>query len=369
MSVFQRGNIWWYKFKLRGQEIRESTHSASKTLAIKAERERRRQLEEGINHIKAAKQPMIFSVHAKHWLESNAPHWSAGTMEIQSRAIFHLTPRFGKLLLTDITPGSITQHQAARKKAGASNRTINMEVGALRMILRKHRLWANLQPDVKMLPERSDIGRALSADEVHRLLLACQRSRSRSLNPAVLLSIHTGLRNQELRLLRWRQVDMLERTITVGRSKTAGGEGRAVPLSETATACIQEWRRQFPGAKPEHFVFPSERYGFAGEPGHLHGTITPYDLRPDVPIGSWKIAWANALEAAGVKCRWHDLRHTFVSRIAEGQASDATIMALAGHMSVKMKERYSHTRTEAKRLAVAMLDAPQTEGRSAAFVQ
>jgi hypothetical protein len=48
-------------------------------------------------------------------------------MEIQSRAIFHLTPRFGKLLLTDITPGSITQHQAARKKAGASNRTGHLE--------------------------------------------------------------------------------------------------------------------------------------------------------------------------------------------------------------------------------------------------
>lgn len=369
MSVFQRGNVWWYKFKFRGQEIRESTHSTSKTLAIRAERERRRQLEEGINHLKASKQAMIFSVHAKHWLQDNGPHWSAGTVEIQSRAVQHLTPRFGKLLLTDITPGTINQHQAARKKAGASNRTINMEVGALRMILRKHRLWANLQPDVRMLPERSDIGRALSADEVHRILVACKKSRSRGLYPAVLLSIHTGLRNQELRLLRWRQVDMLDRTITVGRSKTKGGEGRTVPLSETATLCIQEWRREFPDAKPEHYVFPSEKYGFAGEAGYLHGAIVPYNLNPDVPIGSWQIAWGNALKAAGVRCRWHDLRHTFVSRIAESQVSDATIMALAGHLSVKMKERYSHVRAEAKRQAVATLDIPQTEGRSAAIVQ
>lgn len=41
MSIYERGNVWWYKFKFRGQEIRESTHSASKTLAIRAERERR----------------------------------------------------------------------------------------------------------------------------------------------------------------------------------------------------------------------------------------------------------------------------------------------------------------------------------------
>ena len=84
----------------------------------------------------------------------------------------------------------------------------------------------------------------------------------------------------------------------------------------------------------------------------------PYNVRPGVSIGSWKVAWTNAKKAAGIQCRWHDLRHTFVSRIAEGQVSDATIMALAGHLSVKMKEKYSHTRTEAKRQAVTMLDMP-----------
>jgi integrase len=173
-----------------------------------------------------------------------------------------------------------------------------------------------------------------------------------------LLSIHSGLRNQELRLMRWRQVDMLERTFTVGKSKTTGGEGRTVPLSNTAWRCMQEWRGKWPGAKPEHYLFPSEKYGLAGESGYQHGAIVPYNVRPDVPIGSWKVAWTNAKLTASVQCRWHDLRHTFVSRIAEGQVSDATIMALAGHLSVKMKEKYSHTRAEAKRHAVLMLDLP-----------
>lgn len=357
MSTFKRGSIWWYTFRFRGQRIQESTSSTSKNLAIRAERQRRRQLEEGINRLKADKRPMIFGVQAKLFLEANTPHWSAGTLEIQTRVIGHLTD-FNKLLLTDITPAHIARHQAARKKAGASGRSINMEIGALRAILRKHRLWANLQPDVKMLPERSDIGRAVSRAEEARLLAACRTSRSRSLYPGVLLSIHSGLRNQELRLLRWRQIDLLERTVTVGKSKTAGGAGRTVPLSDTAWRCIQEWRNQWPDAKPEHYLFPSEKYGFDGESGYLHGTIMPYNVRPDVPIGSWKIAWTNAKQVAGVSCRWHDLRHTFVSRIAEGQVSDATIMALAGHLSVRMKEKYSHTRQEAKRQAIATLDMP-----------
>jgi Phage integrase family len=64
------------------------------------------------------------------------------------------------------------------------------------------------------------------------------------------------------------------------------------------------------------------------------------------------VAWESARKAAGVSCRFHDLRHTFISRLAESQASDSTVMALAGHVSRAMMERYSHIRMEAKRHAV-----------------
>jgi integrase len=73
-------------------------------------------------------------------------------------------------------------------------------------------------------------------------------------------------------------------------------------------------------------------------------------------MGSWKTGWNVAREASKVSCRWHDLRYTFVSKMAEGQASDSTIMSLAGHLSRKMMERYTHTRNEAKRAAISALD-------------
>ena len=207
-----------------------------------------------------------------------------------------------------------------------------------------------------MLKTRGEIGRALSADEQHRLLSACKKVRSRSLYPAVLLSLHTGLRNAELRLLRWRQIDFLEKELVVGKSKTAAGEGRLIPFSETAFKALGDWRREFPDAEPSHYVFPTERYGLDGEEGYLDGKVVPYKVDPKKPIGSWKVAWTAARTAAKVDCRWHDMRHTFVSRLAESQASDATIMSLAGHLSRKMMERYSHTRAEAKRTAVAIFD-------------
>ncbi len=358
MAIYRRGGIWWYEFEFLGQRIRESSHSGNKALAQRSERERRRSLELGTAGLKATKQPAMFSVAAQDWLETNKAHWSESNARIEGYNIDHLLPFFGRLLLSDISPDDVSRYQAARRKEEASPRTVNLEIGTLRAILRKARLWANIQPDIRMLRVRDDVGRALSDDEQHRLLTACRASRSRSLYPAVLLSLHTGLRNQELRLLRWRQIDLIDKKLIVGKSKTAGGQGRQIPLSATAFRCLQDWRSNFPDAIPAHYVFPSERYGLDGEGGYTDGKVVPYSIRPDVAISSWKVAWTAARKKASVACRWHDLRHTFVSKMAEGQASDATIMALAGHLSRKMLERYSHVRNEAKRIAISALDSP-----------
>ncbi|MGA9783317.1 MAG: hypothetical protein WBQ52_14240, partial [Terracidiphilus sp.] len=51
MSLFPRGDVWWYEFYFAGQRIRESTKSTSKTVAREAEKNRRRELEEGLNNI------------------------------------------------------------------------------------------------------------------------------------------------------------------------------------------------------------------------------------------------------------------------------------------------------------------------------
>jgi integrase len=124
----------------------------------------------------------------------------------------------------------------------------------------------------------------------------------------VLVSLHPGLRNGEFRLLCWRQIDLLDPKLTVGKSKTVGGDGRIVPLSKTALQCLLDWRSLFPNALPAHYVFPSERYQHAGEDDHDFGKMISYETKPTVPIGSRKTAWRTAREAAKVECRWHDMR-------------------------------------------------------------
>jgi len=301
---------------------------------------------------------------AKAYLLEREAHWSPKTREMHANSLRHLQHHFGKLVLNEIRAEDISRYQRDRQKEGASNRTINIELNLVRLVLRKAKLWNAIADDVSMLKERTDIGRELSDDEVHRLLVACKASTSRGLYPAVLTSIHTGLRSQELRLLRWRQVDLLEATITVGKSKTQGGEGRLVYLSAMAVQTLQDWHAKFTSARQGHAVFPREAYGLKGQKGSFGGQVVPYKTFADQPIRSFNTAWRTAKKAAGIECRWHDLRHSAAQRLAAGGATDQTLQALLGWMSPKMIERYSHVRAEAKRRAVKVFDQLTPEHHS-----
>jgi integrase len=130
-----------------------------------------------------------------------------------------------------------------------------------------------------------------------------------------------------------------------------------IPLNPRAVAVLTHWRGLFVGALPEHHVFPHEKYGLAGNDRRP----CAWEIEPTEPMHRWKVSWETARKAAGVSCRFHDLRHTFISRLAESQASDSTVMALAGHVSRAMMERYSHIRMEAKRRAVDTLSGTDFE--------
>lgn len=358
MSIFQRGSTYWYEFVFNGQRIRESTGSASYTLAVKAERKRHSDLEHSANGVQRRKRPVLFPVAAREWMEESRARWSEANISIHTYNIKHLSESFGRLLLADITPALIGKYQRKRQQQGASNRLINMEVGTLRMIMKKYKLWTAIADEVKMLPERRDIGKALSADEEKRLLDACRKSPQPSLYTAVVIYCNTGLRSAELRRARWHQVDFLGGWFQVGAAKTEGSAGRLVPLNQGALAALQEWRLRWPNAKPEDYIFPTEKLVYKGKGTVERKAMTAYGTDPDTPLGSWKRAWTSAKKAAGVECRIHDLRHHFISRLAQTQTPDATIQSISGHLSRRMLEHYSHVRLEAKRAAVGLLDSP-----------
>jgi hypothetical protein len=135
------------------------------------------------------------------------------------------------------------------------------------------------------------------------------KSRYHSLYAVVMLAINAGMRASEIGGLIWAQVVSLARSLTGGPVQDDG-----------------RYRAHHPAKSPRR--------------GRPHALARPFPRRP------------SARKPAKVSCRLHDLRHTFISRLAESQASDSTVMALAGHVSRAMMERYSHIRVEAKRRAV-----------------
>jgi integrase len=163
----------------------------------------------------------------------------------------------------------------------------------------------------------------------------------------VTLALNTALRKNEIRTLRWSQIDFEKRTLTVGRTKTDGGSGRLIPLNQPAFEALVKWAGCLVQSHSEDYVFPAcEAAGIERE----HPDKERID--PTKPIKSWRSAWRAALKRSGLQIRFHDLRHTCITKLAESQASEHTLMAIAGHVSPKMLEHYSHIRMEAKRAAL-----------------
>jgi integrase len=244
--------------------------------------------------------------------------------------------------LCDITAQHIADHQRIRLQSGAQGRTVNIEICALRQILKAYDLWLPLAGKVRMLRERKDVAKALVPEQEHALLSATMEADS-ACHTATVLALNTAMRKDEIRLLRWEQIDLEKRTLTVGHSKTAAGTGRLITLNLLAFEALVRWAGRFPSVKPGDYVFP---------------WCENRQIDPSRPTKGWRTAWRSALKRAGFHCRFHDLRVTCITKLAESQASDMTIMAIAGHVSKHMLEHYSHIRVEAKRAAQDAIAKP-----------
>ena len=312
-----------------------------------------------IRHTRWAGKPRLLSVAANDWLDLKKATLAPRSVAIEKANLAQLLPKLGKKLICDIEAKDVAQYQQQRIEEDASPKTVNLEIGTLRAILKRSGQWARLQPDIKMLATRDDIGRAITPEEESALLRGCGKSRSRSLVPFVTLAIETGARYGAIRTLQWGCVDFENRCLKWGKDKTAFGTGRIVPLSQRAMVSLSFWANHFPDRKPEHFVFPAERYGAAGD----EFCAKAYGVDPSKPIGNIKEAWEAAKLRAGrilrenskdddsdkpfhpLVCRFHDLRHTAVSRMLNAGTSIAKVAKIAGWSPatmVRMASRYGH---------------------------
>ena len=190
------------------------------------------------------------------------------------------------------------------------------------MAIRDDKAGSNPVSKLKTLRDPSGRTRYLTDAEEERLMKAL---------PTDEVLLHTGFRRGELLGLRWRDVDLKGGALTIPTAKN--GEARHVPLTSTVRTILSRRTRSLDAST---FVFPNSE-------GHR-------DLR-----------WAKktvpaALRAAQIEdFRFHDLRHTFASRLAMEGVDLMTIRELMGHKTMVMTLRYSHLSPGHRRTAIERL--------------
>ena len=259
--------------------------------------------------------------------------------------------------MPDLTEPRIRDYITKRLAEDASGRTVNMELGELSRAIGQK--WSALWPKVRKLEENHDAGQALSPEQETRLLTAAAGADSPTRNPVlypfVCIALSTGMRCGEISGLRWSNIDLDSSVLTVGRAKTKGGTGRQIPINQDLRTVLEShaaWYGKKVGViQSDWFVFP----GRSGRP--TKEKARPLD--PTKPVGDITTAWDGLRAKSNVQCRFHDLRHTVATKMAEAGVPESTMLAIMGHMSRAMLERYSHIRLKAKREAVKSLEMPK----------
>ena len=375
MALTKRGKTWHTHFFLDGQRFRQSLETSDWREAQAKEKPLISAAKQG--KLSASSEDfarLLFEDAEKKYLASRLPELAEQSQKKERQLLVKLREYFRGKRLRAIAVEDILAYRQWRAAQGVGASMVNMEIGVMRRMLKRAKRWSLIADDVRPLRgSTSTVGRALTIEEKMRLLRVAEaKPEWQTARLAITLALCTTMRGVEIRNLRWRDVDMLRKSFTIRRSKTAAGL-RSIPMNDDAYSAILElWSRASAvgGTQPHHFIFPACENG---------------QIDPERYQRSWRTAWRSMTRAvfcsqcrtmqeptrtcreckadmSAVKSpiaglRFHDLRHHAITELAESQTSDSTIMSLAGHVSRKMLEHYSHVRQDAKRDAVNVLSA------------
>src|ERR1700674_493205 len=368
MATFKRGKTWWTHFFVNGARYRCSLHTKDWREAEAREKELIGQA--SVGKLAPSSQQfarLAFSEAADRYCADRLAHLAPRSIRTENERLKPLRNFFVATPASRISADNIRDYIGHRKRHGAANRAVNMELGILRRILKRAKRWHLVADDVQRLPERRDIGRALRHEEKLKLLkVAASKPEWQIARLAAIVALNTTMRSCEIRGLQWRDIDLMDRTLIVRHSKTEAGE-RVIPLNASVWAAILELRERAKlmcgEPQPNWYLFPhGEGQGPVTRPKNRPGpeavTVKP---DPTKPMSTWRTAWRKIVKEAGLPgLRFHDLRHHAITELAEFLASDQTVMAIAGHVSPKMLAHYSHVRLEAKRKALDALSGVVT---------
>lgn len=241
--------------------------------------------------------------------------------------IKRLLPFFGDYTLDKITSNLVAEYRNLRLNE-VKPATVYQELALLRRMFNvaiKEWEWLKENPVSKIsfsVGDRNARDRWLTAEEERRLLLSASPEWLKSI---IIFALHTGMRRSEILNLKWEDVDFNRKLIIVTKSKN--NQKRAIPMSQTVYKLLK-------GIKVRDIskVFP-------------------------VTVEALKDAFKRAVKKAGLKdFHFHDLRHTFATRLVQNGIDIFTVKELLGHKTITMTMRYAHHYPESLRHGVEVLD-------------
>ncbi len=339
--MFVRNGVWHVCIRHNGRKIQKSL----KIPVGKKEHERkakgmeskiRVQLIEETYFDKPIGCKKTFKELMDKFMQEHAPKVSSSMQRSYKTSLKHLIPFFGDLNLTLISRSKISKYKALRKGESIAPATINRE---LAMISKAFSLsveeweWLRYKPFRKIPKEKENNKRDrwLTEEEEKRLL----ENSPEWLREIITFALNTGVRQEEGLSLKWSRVNLLRKTVLINNTKN--GKPRTIPLNKIALDVLLK-RSKVRSIKND-FVFLNRN----GK------KINACNLRTSFYIALRKSRIVNF--------RWHDLRHSFCTKLSQRGIDLYKIAKLAGHEDVKMTQRYSHHCPESLREGVEVLES------------
>lgn len=247
---------------------------------------------------------------------------------------------FGDLYLHEFTLLEIEKYKSHRIKQGVRTSTINRCLTIIRKMFNLAVDWEVLQKNqiskIKFYSEKDNLmERILTRPEEERLLGAS----SEHLKPILIVALNSGMRLSEILTLQWKFIDLNAKKIRL--VKTKSGRIRIININSNLLNELFKLKQ------------------LNGDPNYLF-----FNEQTGKPLTTVKRSFKGACERANISgLRFHDLRHTFATRLVEMGVDIITVKELLGHSSVTITERYTHSFHEQKEKAVELLveKAPKTD--------
>jgi integrase len=311
MSIYLRHKQWWYSITVRGKTHRGSCKTQDQQQAQEFHDRIRAEIWRGRVVKDLQKRTAAEAIDRFLRERGNKRSWKDDQRygdwwkeQLRSAQVS---------LLEDVTPDVVAdiRDEELGKVAPA---TVNRKLAFLRSVINAaHREWMWLEqaPKFRLVPGEVTRRRFLTPEEVERLVRVLPRPYA----DMALLSVATGLRQGNVLGLKWGNVNLATRRLTLPDEVMKNGLPFSCPLNETAVSVLRSWLGQH-----QEYVFSEGR--ISGVPSKM---------------------WAKALKEAGlVDVRWHDLRHTWASLMRQAGVGLDDLQELGGWESRTMVQRYAH---------------------------